>query len=54
MVSNTLELKSFKMRDEAVKENTLSIANALRKMGMSEEQIKIVIEISKNDVKKGN
>lgn len=54
MVSNTLELKSFKMRDEAVKENTLSIANALRKMGMSEEQIKIVIETSKKDAKKGN
>ena len=54
MVSNTLELKSFKMRDEAVKENTLSIVNALRKMGMSEEQIKIVIETSKKDAKKGN
>ena len=58
MVSNTLELKSFKMRDEAVNEavneavsetinkTTLNFIKKLRMYGMSEEQIKEVIESS--------
>ncbi|MBO5302483.1 MAG: hypothetical protein J6A92_00370 [Lachnospiraceae bacterium] len=58
MVSNTLELKSFKMRDEAVSEavneaisetinkTTLNFIKKLRMYGMSEEQIKEIIESS--------
>lgn len=52
MVSNTLELKSIKMRDEAVKkaaneavkENNKNIKEKLKMLGLPEEQIQEVLE----------
>lgn len=54
MVSSTLELKSFKMRDEAVSETinktTQEFIKKLRMYGMTEEQIKEIIESSTEEM----
>lgn len=48
MVSNTLELKSIKVRDEAVneavRENNNNIKEKLQMLGLQEDQIQEVLE----------
>lgn len=54
MVSNTLELKSFKMRDEAVNEATADIMKKIKMLGISisEEQEKEIIEYATKEMKR--
>ena len=54
MVSKTLELKSFKMRDEAVNEATADIMKKIKMLGISisEEQEKEIIEYATKEMKR--
>lgn len=51
MVSDTLELKSIKMRDEAVKETTINMLKQMKKAGISIENINNIAKL--NNISEG-